>query len=31
VQRPYNFRIMDLLTAMQSARSSKAHLSFEWE
>lgn len=29
VQRPYNFRIMDLLTAMQSARSSKAHLSFE--
>lgn len=29
VQRPYNFRVMDLLTAMQSARSSKAHLSFE--
>lgn len=29
VQRPYNFRIMDLFTAMQSARSSKTHISFE--
>lgn len=29
VQRPYTFRIMDLLTAMQSTRSSKTHLSFE--
>jgi hypothetical protein len=29
VQRPYTFRILDLLTAMQSTRSSKTHLSFE--
>ncbi|MCF0125602.1 MAG: hypothetical protein HUJ68_07590 [Clostridia bacterium] len=29
VQRPYTFRIMDFIIALQSTRSSKTHLSFE--